>query len=260
MNQTALITGASSGIGLELARLFARSKHHVILVARSVGKLEALAEELRAEGVRCDLLPKDLQLDQSPTDIYEWCRQQNIQVDYLVNNAGLGDFGLFHESDWSSQKAMIQVNMNALTHLTHLFLPDMVKRGSGKVLNIASTAAFQPGPYMGVYFATKAYVLHFSEAIANELKGTGVTVTAHCPSATESGFFNVAGMENSGLVKGRKLPGSAEVAKDAFAAMMKGSTVRIPGFLNHLLALSPRFSPRNMTTAVTRMMVKGSSR
>ncbi len=260
MSKTALITGASSGIGLELARLFARSKHNVILVARRVDKLQALAEELQQEGVRVDLLPKDLQLDSAPVEIFQWCQQQQLQVDYLVNNAGLGDFGLFDASDWAAQKAMIQVNMNALTHLTHLFLPEMVKRRSGKILNIASTAAFQPGPYMSVYFASKAYVLHFSEAIANELKGTGVTVTAHCPSATESGFFGVAGMENSGLVKGRKLPGSAEVAKDAYAAMMKGTTVRIPGFFNYLLAQSPRFSPRNITTAVTKMMVKGSSR
>lgn len=260
MNKTALITGASSGIGLELARLFAQDKHDLVLVARSVDKLQALAAELRKEGIRCEVLSKDLQLENAPAEIFQWCQEKNISIDYLVNNAGLGDFGFFHESEWGPQKAMIQVNMNALTHLSHLFIPGMVKKGSGKVLNIASTAAFQPGPYMSVYFASKAYVLHFSEAIANELKGTGVTVTVHCPSATETGFFNAAGMQDSALVKGKKVATSQEVAEDAYRAMMKGRIVRINGFMNHLLALSPRFAPRNLATSITRMMVKDSSR
>lgn len=260
MNKTALITGASSGIGLELARIFAADKHDLVLVARSTDKLQALATELRQHGIRCEVLSKDLQNDNAPYEIFQWCQENNISIDYLVNNAGLGDFGFFHESNWAPQKAMIQVNMNALTHLTHLFLPGMVKRGSGKILNIASTAAFQPGPYMSVYFATKAYVLHFSEAIANELKGTGVSVTVHCPSATETGFFKVAGMQDSALVKGKKITSSREVALDAYRALLKGRTVRINGFMNYLLAVAPRFAPRNLVTSISRIMVKDPSR
>jgi uncharacterized protein len=149
---------------------------------------------------------------------------------------------------------MINLNITALTQLTKLFLKDMVERRSGKVLNVASTAAFQPGPTMAVYYATKAYVLHFSEAIANEVKPFGVTVTALCPGATESGFQAAAAMEDSKLVKGRKLPAAKEVAQYGYNAMMKGKTVAIHGFVNYILANSVRFMPRNVVTKVTRFI------
>jgi uncharacterized protein len=248
----ALITGASSGIGLELAKVFAINKINLVLVARNEGKLNELAGELKTLGVNVHVLAKDLSYYNTAKEIYDWCNQQNIPIDYLVNNAGVGDFGFFYESDWAKQEQIINLNVTALTYLTHLFLPDMVKRKNGKVLNVASTAAFQPGPTMSVYYATKAFVLHFSEAIANELEKTGVTVTALCPGATESGFQNAAAMEESKLVKGKKLPTSKQVAEYGYAAMMKGKKVAIHGMMNYLLANSVRFSPRWMVLKFVR--------
>jgi uncharacterized protein len=254
MATTALITGASSGIGLELAKIFATNKINLVLVARSEGKLKELATQLQSQGIVVHVLAKDLSNYHTAKEIFDWCVQQNINIDYLVNNAGFGDFGFFHESDWMKQEQMINLNITTLTYLTHLFLPGMVQRKAGKVMNVASTAAFQPGPTMSVYYATKAYVLHFSEAIANELKGTGVTVTALCPGATESGFQTAAAMEESKLVKGKKLPTSEEVAKYGYKAMMKGKTVAVHGFIHYIMSLGPRFMPRNLTTKITRMV------
>jgi short-subunit dehydrogenase len=153
----------------------------------------------------------------------------------LINNAGFGDFGMFLETDWNKEAQMIQLNITALTQLTKLYLKEMVKRGSGKIMNVASTAAFQSGPTMAVYYATKAYVLSFSEAIDNEVRDKGVTVTALCPGATESGFQAAAAMEESNLVKGRKLPTSKEVAEYGYESMMKGRTVAIDGFMKKII-------------------------
>ena len=251
---TALITGASSGIGLELSKVFARNKHRLILVARTESKLNELAEELRKSGVEVLVLAKDLSNSETAKEIFEWCNQKNIEVDYLVNNAGFGDFGFFHESSWGRQEQMINLNITSLTCLTHLFLPAMVKRGTGRIMNVASTAAFQPGPLMSVYYASKAYVLHLTEALANELKGTGVTITALCPGATESGFQSAAAMEESKLVRGKKLPSSLSVAQYGYTAMMKGKTVAVHGFLNALMATGYRFLPRKWIVQVTRMI------
>lgn len=249
---TALITGASSGIGLELAKIFASNKINLVLVARSENKLIELSKELQLQGVTVYVLSKDLSDYNSAKEIYDWCNQQGIQIDYLVNNAGVGDFGFFNKSEWIKQEQMINLNITALSYLTHLFLPGMVQRKTGKVLNVASTAAFQPGPLMSIYFATKAFVLFFSEAIANELKGTGVTVTALCPGATESGFQAAAAMEDSKLFKGKKIPSSKEVAAYGYKAMMKGKPVAIHGLKNYLLAQGARFSPRSVTVKVAR--------
>jgi short-subunit dehydrogenase len=243
--KTVLITGASSGIGLELAKEFARNNVNLVLVARSEGKLQLLASELRSsDTVSIQVLAKDLAKPQSAKEIYDWCVQQNITIDYLVNNAGFGDFGLFVESDWSKQEQMISLNITSLTYLTHLFLPGMTQRNFGKIMNVASTAAFLPGPMMSVYFATKAYVLHFSEALSEEVKGIGITVTALCPGATTSGFQEAAAMEDSRLVKGKKLPSSAEVARYGYKAMLRGKTVAIHGIGHYLMANSVRFAPR----------------
>jgi short-subunit dehydrogenase len=181
---------------------------------------------------------------------------QKIRVDYLINNAGFGDFGLFADSNWEKQSEMINLNVLALTHLTRLFLPQMIKNKFGKVLNIASTAAFQPGPTMSVYFATKAFVLSFSEAIANELKGTGVTVTVLCPGATESGFQAAADLKNSNLFKGNQIASSKQVAEFGYNMMMKGKIVVIHGFMNKLLTFSVRLAPRNIITSIARMKLK----
>ena len=251
----ALITGASSGIGLELAELFAKNRTNLVLVARSETRLQELADRLQKQyGIKVSILAKDLSNYDTAKEIFDWCGSQGIFIDFLINNAGFGDFGMFAESKWEKQLQMINLNITTLTYLTHLFLPSMVKRKRGRVLNVASTAAFQPGPLMAVYYATKAYVLHFSEAIANELSGTGVTVTALCPGATESGFQAAADMQESKLVKGRKLPSSRDVAQYGYKAMMQGKTVAIHGTMNFLMANSVRFTPRNLVVKVARMV------
>jgi uncharacterized protein len=252
---TALITGASGGIGLELAKLFAADGHNLVLVARSEGKLNELAKQLEQQyEIVAHVLAKDLSNYHTAKEIAGWCSDNKITVDYLVNNAGFGDFGFFHESDWAKQEQMINLNITTLTYLTHLFLPGMVQRKNGKVMNVASSAAFQPGPTMSVYYATKAYVLHFSEAISNELNGTGVTVTALCPGAFESGFQAAAAMEESKLVKGKKLPTSLEIATCGYRHMHKGTRVAIPGLMNTIMANSIRFTPRGLVLKVVRAM------
>ena len=245
MNKTALITGSSGGIGLELARIHAEKGDNLVLVARSKDKLDKLKEELEPKhNVVVYTIGKDLFHKDAAREVYDELMQQNISIDYLINNAGLGDFGLFAESDWNKQEKMINLNITALTHFTWLFLPDMIRRGNGKILNLASTAAFQPGPTMSVYFASKAYVLSFSEAVNNEVRDKGVTVTALCPGSTESGFHAVVIGENN-PVKERKLPSSREVAEFGYRAMMKGKPVAIHGLMNAIIATSVRFFPRS---------------
>ncbi len=253
MKKTALITGASNGIGLELARVHASKGDNLVLVARNQTKLEELKLELEKQyQVSAVVIAKDLSVPNAARDVFDETQKKGIQVDFLINNAGFGDFGMFYETDWDKEHKMIELNITALTQFTKLYLKEMVKRNSGKIMNVASTAAFQPGPTMAIYYATKAYVLHFSEAIANELKGQNITVTALCPGATESGFQSVAEMEESKLVKGKKLPSSKTVAHYGYKAMMKGKTVAIHGLMNRILANSVRFMPRKMVTAVTR--------
>lgn len=255
MKNITIITGASSGIGMELAKIFAKNNHHLLLVARSEDKLKSLAEELSNKyKVEVKLLALDLSIYSAAKEIFNYCEKENLNVTHLVNNAGFGDFGFFVNSSWPKQEQMINLNITTLTYLTHLFLPAMAKNKSGKILNVASTAAFQPGPTMSVYYATKAYVLHFSEAIANELEGTGVTVTALCPGATESGFQTLASMENSKLVKGKKLPSSEEVALYGYKSMLKGKKVAIHGTMNYIMANSIRFTPRNLVLKIVRFM------
>lgn len=254
MQQTALITGASGGIGAALARVFAQHGYHLVLVARSKDKLEQLAATLRSATIDVTVITADLSVATEVDALYQQLAQQGIPVDILVNNAGFGHFGLFHENDWEKEAMMIDLNVRSLTHLTKLFVRPMVQRGRGRILNIASTAAFQPGPTMAVYFATKAYVLHFSEAIANELEGTGVTVTSFCPGPTESGFQNAAAMEESRLFKNRKIPTSMEVAQEGYKALMKEKVVAIPGALNWLMANSVRFAPRSFVRRLVRRL------
>jgi short-subunit dehydrogenase len=257
MGKTAFITGASSGLGKEFARIHASKGDNLVLVARSKDKLEALKFELEKQyGISVYVIVKDLSDQYAPKAIFEELKTQKIQVDYLINNAGFGDFGLFAESDWEKQLEMINLNVTCLTYLTRLFLPDMIKNKDGKILNIASTAAFQPGPTMSVYFATKAFVLSFSEAIANELKGTGVTVTALCPGATETGFKAAASLDNSNLFKGNQIATSKEVAEFGYQKMMEGKTVAIHGIVNNLMAQSVRFAPRNIVTTIARLKLK----
>ena len=242
---TALITGASGGIGLELARISAAHGHDLVLVARRESLLLDLARTLAKEhGVRAEAIAADLSHPHVAAAVVDRTAALGMDVDILVNNAGVGLYGLFSETSLDAEVEMIQLNITALTELTRLLLPGMLDRRSGRILNVASTASFQPGPLMAVYYATKAYVLSFSEAISNELEGTGVTVTALCPGPTASGFQAAANLEESKLFAGKTLPSSAEVAAFGYDAMMKGTPVAVHGFANKLLVQTPRFSPR----------------
>ena len=253
----ALITGASSGIGLELARLFAADGVDLVLVARRTERLEKLKIELEHRyKINAHVIASDLSLSQSPEEVFAETKRMGLEIDCLVNNAGFGQLGEFSEIDWQKEADMIQLNVIALTHLTKLYLPEMLAKGRGRILNVASTAAFQPGPLMAVYFATKAYVLSFSSAIAEELRNTGVTVTTLCPGPTASEFQMVADMENVSMLKRRKLPTSAEVAEYGYNAMKKGKRIAIPGFSNKLLAFSTRFATTKMLTRIVHKLNK----
>lgn len=250
---TALITGASNGIGLELAKVHASKGGDLVLVARNISKLGALKIELESQyKIKVYIIGKDLAQDNAAYEVYQETTAEKIQIDYLINNAGFGDFGMFVETDWIKELQMINLNITTLTHLTKLYLKDMVARRKGKIMNVASTAAFQSGPTMAVYYATKAFVLSFSEAIDNEVRDNGVTVTTLCPGATESGFQAAASMEESSLVKGKKLPTSKEVANYGYKAMMSGKTVAIHGLMNWIMATSVRFTPRALVVKITR--------
>jgi uncharacterized protein len=253
MKNTALITGASNGIGLELAVVHAAKGGDLVLVARNGKRLEELKSELEKKyTVSVYAISKDLSKPNSAQEVYDELKEKNISIDYLINNAGFGDFGMFYQTDWNKEEQMIHLNITTLTHFTKLFVRDMVAKGRGKIMNVASTAAFQSGPTMAVYYATKAYVLSFSEAIDNELRDKGITVTALCPGATESGFQEAAAMQESKLVKGKKLPTSKEVAEYGYKAMMKGKTVAIHGLMNAIMANSVRFTPRWLVVKITR--------
>ena len=243
-----LITGASSGIGLELARIFARNGYSLVLVARSGARLEELAAELKPAQVQ--VIALDLTLPEAPEQVFHLAPH----VDVLVNNAGYSVFGKFADLPLADHLNIMQLNMAALVALCHLYLPGMLAARNGRIMNVASTAAFQPGPLMAIYYATKAFVLSFSEAIANELEGTGVTVTALCPGPTETGFQARAKMENSGLVKGRKIMDARTVAEAGYRALMAGKTVEIPGLANKLLAQSVRVGPRKMVVKLVRAL------
>ena len=255
--QIAVITGASGGIGYELAKLFARDHYNLVLVARSADKLNQVAGELQSQfSVTAKIFALDLAAVPAPQFVFDQLQREGIAVDVLVNNAAFGAFGEFAEMPEEEIVGQIQLNVTALTHLTRLFLPAMLARGSGKIMNVASTAAFQPGPLMAVYYATKAYVLSFSEALANEVAGSGVVVSCFCPGPTDTGFQKRAGMENSRVVK--KVGGmSAErVARDGYRGLMAGRTVVISGVQNWLAAESVRFAPRKWVTAISRWVTE----
>ena len=250
---TALITGASAGIGRELAKVFASHGHNLILVARNRDALEALAGTLEGKhDIKATVISCDLSDPNSPQRLFDTAVSEGLAVDILVNNAGFGAAGDFADTDLQRELDMIQVNITAVTQLTKLFMQPMLKRNKGRILNIASTAGFQPGPGMSVYFASKAYILSLSQAIDEELRNTGVTVTCLCPGTTHSEFAQRAGLTNSRLFK---LPGVAtaeEVARFGYDATMRGERVAIPGIKNkaHLQVL--RLVPRSIVTLLAR--------
>lgn len=249
--ETALITGASTGIGLDFARLMA-PEFDLIITARNKARLGEIAQELQAKhGNRVHVIPADLVNPAAPQTLFDEAARRGLRVDALINNAGFGAYGEFKDIPWQIEAEMIQVNITALTQLTRLFLPGMIERKHGRVMNVASTAGFQPGPLMAVYYATKAYVISFSEAIANELKGTGVTVTCLAPGATATEFAARADMEKSRLFKMGRMK-SIDVARTGYRAMMSGKTLAIPGVKNLVMAESVRFAPRKLVTAIAR--------
>ena len=224
----ALITGASSGIGEELARIHAEASGDLVLVARSEDKLNALKAELEAaHGIAAHVIAKDLTDENAAGEVHDEVHARGLSVDYLVNNAGFGGVGRFHEREWATDRAMIQLNVVALAALCRLFLPEMVARGRGRILNVSSTAALLPGPMQAVYYATKAFVTSFSNAIHEELRGTGVTVTALMPGATETDFGKTSGMDKTELFD--QTASARSVAKDGYEAMLAGKLDVISG-------------------------------
>ena len=249
---TVLISGASGGIGYELAKLFARDRHNLILVARSADKLRQVAAELQTSGVQVKTVSLDLGELPAPKFLFDQLQREGIAVDILVNNAGFGAHGDFATMLDDQILGQINLNITALTELTRLFLPPMIACRKGRIMNVASTAGFQPGPLMAVYYATKAYVISFSEAIANELRDSGVTVTCFCPGATHTGFATRAGNDKSRLFKQLGAMSADKVALDGYRALMEGRTLAISGAHNWLVAQSTRLAPRKMVTAISR--------
>ena len=249
---TVLITGASGGIGYELAKLFARDHYNLVLVARSRDKLAQVAAELQLFGVTVKTVALDLAEPPAPKFLFDQLQREGIAVDILINNAGFGAFGEFAQMPVEEILGQIYLNITALTLLTRLFVQPMLNRRSGRIMNVASTAGFQPGPLMAVYYATKAYVISFSEAIANELRGSGITVTCFCPGATHTGFAKRAGNDNSRLFKQLGAMSAEKVALDGYRAVMEGRTLAISGAHNWVVAQSTRFAPRKLVTAMSR--------
>jgi short-subunit dehydrogenase len=255
--QTALITGASGGIGYELAKLFARDHYNLVLVARSSNKLNQVAADLQTQfGVAVKTVALDLTAALAPKFLFDQLQREGIAVDVLVNNAGFGTFGEFASVSEGEILGQIHLNVTSLTHLTRLFLPAMLARRRGKIMNVASTAAFQPGPLMAVYYATKAYVLSFSEALANEVAGSGVVVSCFCPGATDTNFQKRANMENSRLFKKIGAMNAGRVARDGYRGLMAGRSLVISGAQNWLVAESVRFAPRRLVTALSRWVAE----
>jgi uncharacterized protein len=253
---TALITGASGGIGYELAKLFAHDHHNLVLVARNGPRLTQIADEMQRQfGVSVKTVALDLVASGAPQRLFDELKRESIAVDILVNNAGYGKLGEFAAVSVEESLGQIQLNVTALTFLTRLFLGPMLERGSGRIMNVASTAGFQPGPLMAVYYATKAYVISFSEALANEVAGKGVTVTCLCPGATDTGFASRAGNDKSRLFKQLGPMDAKRVALKGYRGLMAGKTLVIPGLKNWLLAESLRVSPRKLVTAISRRLM-----
>jgi short-subunit dehydrogenase len=251
--KTALVTGAASGLGFELALLLAKDAYNLILIDIDSEKLEkAKTTILDIYKTQITLMVKDLSISNIAKNIYQ--EVGNTQIDIIVNNAGFGLFGTFYDTDWERESEMLHLHILTTTHLIKLFLPDMVERGSGKVLNLSSLAAFQPGPLMALYYASKSYILSFSQAIANELKGTGVSVTVLCPGPTKTGFQDVVSEGSSDNKIRFNMACPKQVAAYGYKSMHKGRVVAIPGLFNKFLSILPRMLTRNRTTKIVRQI------
>jgi short-subunit dehydrogenase len=253
MNQWALITGASAGIGSELAKLFAGDKFNLVLVARNEARLNQLAAELRSQnGIEAKVVAKDLSSATAPQEIFDAVRDTPVSI--LVNNAGSGWHGAFAETELQRALDIMHLNMDALVRLTHLFVQPMLARCAGKILNVASTAAFQPGPLISIYYASKAFVYSFSYALAEELKETGVTVTTLCPGTTQTEFFERG---NFGPVRASFTMDARTVAEAGYRGLMRGKRVVIPGMTNKITSALAKRLPVALTTAIVRRIHEG---
>ncbi len=250
---TALITGASSGIGKALAHTFAEHNYNLVLVAEMATELSRAAQELRERyPVEIIEMPKNLTDEQAPREIYDNLIRRNIRVDVLVNDAGVGHREKFHESDIEHDIYIIRLNIEALVRMTKLFVRDMVSRGSGKILNLGSVGGFQPGPLLAVYHASKAFVISFSEALAEEVKDTGVTVTTLCPGPTDTDFFKRADMENARILQDGVVMEPEKVAEIGYKALINGERIVIPGMSNKMLTFARRLMPKSAQAALNR--------
>jgi uncharacterized protein len=252
--KTSLVTGASSGIGLALARVLARNGYNLVLVARNEDKLKEISVALEKQyNIVAHPIAADLAKPEAPETIYTKTEELGIHIETLVNNAGFAEYGLFAQSELKAQLNMIALNIAALTHLTHRYVQTMKQYRFGRILNVASTAAFQPGPLMAVYYASKAYVLSFSEALRNELSDYNIAVTALCPGPTETDFFQKQPkMLGSHLLKRGSLMSANEVSEIGYAALKRNKGVVIPGFRNKVLAFLPRLGPQSLVVKISR--------
>ncbi len=247
MNKTALITGASGGLGLSFVNIFAREGYDVVLVARNESKLNEIKADIEKKyGIKSYVIARDLCKTECVNEVFAETERLGLTVDVLVNNAGFGDFGEFHKSDADKQIRMVNLNVTALMQLCRLYLPSMVERGDGKILNVDSIAAFQAGPLMSVYYATKAFVLSFSQALTRELKGTGVTVTALCPGPIKTNFESSSELGESGLFKNLKVWDPNTVAEFGYKNMKRGKPLCVCGFVNKIIVFSNRLAPRSL--------------
>jgi len=255
--KTVLITGASNGFGMEFAKLFAKDGYNLVLVARTEERLKKLGYSLQDEHQlqHVCIVQSDLARPESPQEIYEQLKQKGIQVDVLVNNAGVGVHGFFHETELDRELNLIQLNISSVVHLTKLFLKDMVARNEGKILNVASLVSFMPSPLMAVYAASKAFILSFTEALQNELKDKNITITALCPGASDTMFFKTANAENTRAANG-PLSSPEDVAKDGYTALMKGENRIVSGVMNKVQAGASNVLPDSALAATMRFQME----
>ncbi len=257
MKKTVLITGATSGIGFEFVKLFSHKKYDLVLVARNESRLYEIKRVIEKNTKnRVYVIVKDLTLEGAAREVYDYVTKNNIGIDVLINNAGFGDYGVFAESDIERLSDMISLNVKALTELTYYFVKPMIARGSGKILNLGSIASFMPGPLMAVYYASKAYVLSFTEALSVELKGTGVSITALCPGPTDTGFEENANLTTTGLFQKFKTTTPRKVARDGYRALMLKQTFTVPGIMNKLVTVLSKLSPKWITKKAVYEMQK----
>ncbi len=261
IKNTALITGASSGFGLEFARLFAADGYNLALVARPNGKLASIVKDLKNEfGVQIVYNEADLAVPGAAQTLYDWTVAQKLEVAVLVNNAGIGLYGHFTQHTLAQEQELVNLNVNTLTELCHLFLPQMVKRGTGKILNVASIAGFQAGPYYATYFASKGYVLLFSEALYHEYKEKGIQITTLCPGVAQTGFFKRANMREDSPILQRYFMSPTRVTKEGYEGLMAGKRIVIPGKRNKFVALGYRIIPRSMITSISKQLIQSAAR